>query len=183
VVLTDVPAGRHVLRVSKSGEKDDERVIEIRDGASEQVIQAQLRTIHGTQSQPSSSRGSSTGGSTPSSVMPGIVACTNCGSRFAEGVRFCGRCGGGTFSVVTAGGSSSTYPCPRCAASLPHHSRFCGRCGLNITPAAYAAAQSPATFASDPHPSPPQAERVCRRCGGAYPPNIKFCGKCGQTLQ
>ena len=96
VVLTDIPPGRHILRVSKPGERDDERVIEIRDDAAEQVIQAQLRAMH--PSHPSHA-GSSAGGSSADnqSVIPGIVACSNCGSRFAEGVRFCGRCGGGTF--------------------------------------------------------------------------------------
>jgi serine/threonine-protein kinase len=185
VVLTDIPAGRHILRVSKPGERDDERVIEIQEGGNEQVIQAQLKAIHGASSQPSSSRGGgSSAGSPPSSVMPGIVACVNCGSRFAEGVRFCGRCGGGSFTLVSAGHASGTYPCPRCAASLPENSRFCGRCGLNISPAAHAAAIRPANFTGNVHQStPPQAERLCRRCGGAYPPHIKFCGKCGLTLQ
>lgn len=182
VVLTDIPAGQHVLRVSKAGEKDDERVIEIREGANEQVIQAQLRTMHGAGSHPSS-QGASTGGSQQSSVMPGIVACSNCGSRFADGVRFCGRCGSGSFSKIMAAASSGTYPCPRCSNPLPDNSRFCGRCGLNITPAAHAAAQRPANFISTPQSVPPQAERLCRRCGGAYPPHIKFCGRCGLTLQ
>ncbi len=179
VVLTDIPPGRHVLRVAKPGERDDERVIEVREGANEQVIQAQLRTIHGATSQPSSSAGSSSG-APQSSVMPGIVACANCNSRFAEGVRFCGRCGGGRFAMVSvASQSSSTYPCPRCAAPLPNDSRFCGRCGLNITPAAH----PPANFASGYNQNiPPQVTRLCRRCGGSYPPHIKFCGRCGLTL-
>src|SRR5205085_12332714 len=30
VILNGIPAGRHVLRVAKPGERDDERVIEIR---------------------------------------------------------------------------------------------------------------------------------------------------------
>lgn len=184
VVLTDIPAGQHILRVSKAGERDDERVIEVREGANEQVIQAQLRTLHSPGSQPSSSRGGSSAGSPPSSVMPGIVACVQCGSRFAEGVRFCGRCGGGSFTLVSPGHAAGTYPCPRCSAALPENSRFCGRCGLNISPAAHAAAVRPATFATNYHESsPPQAERLCRRCGGAYPAHIKFCGKCGLTLQ
>src|ERR1035437_1380642 len=183
VVLTDIPAGQHILRVSKAGEKDDERVIEVRAGAHEQVIQAQLRPVHGTSSQPSPSEGSSSSGSPPSSVMPGIVACTNCGSRFAEGVRFCGRCGGGSFSLVSAGDAPATYPCPRCAAPLPQNSRFCGRCGLNITPASQPAFSRPAGFTSNYNQtSPPQAERLCRRCGGAYPAHIRFCGRCGLTL-
>jgi eukaryotic-like serine/threonine-protein kinase len=181
VVLTDVAPGRHVLRVSKRGERDDERVIEVRGG--EQVIQAQNKALHG--SQPSSSQGSSTGGSQQSSLMPGIVACNNCGSRFAEGVRFCGRCGGGNFTLVSPGDAPATYPCPRCSAALPHNSRFCGRCGLNIAPASRTVDLQTAVFSQTPRSGeslPPQAERVCRKCGGAYPPHIKFCGRCGSTL-
>jgi NADH pyrophosphatase NudC (nudix superfamily) len=175
VVLTDIPAGQHVLRVSKPGEKDDERVIEVREAAGEQVIQAQLRTIRQQGSQPTPSQGSGSSG-IHSSVMPGIVACANCHSRFAEGVKFCGRCGSRSFTVVTAGDSSKTFPCPRCASPLPENSRFCGRCGLNMVP------KSGSSGASMPASLPPQAERICRRCGGSYPPNIRFCGKCGQGM-
>lgn len=183
VVLTDIPAGQHILRVSKAGERDDERLIEVREGANEQVIQAQLRPVHGTASQPSPSQGSSTGGSPPSSVMPEIVACSNCGSRFAEGVRFCGRCGSGSFTMISRGGAANTYPCPRCAAPLPENSRFCGRCGLNMTPPTHSDVRQPANFTTGFQQSaPPQAERLCRRCGGAYPAHIKFCGRCGLTL-
>ena len=183
VVLTDIPAGQHILRVSKAGERDDERVIEIQAGGNEQVIQAQLRTLHGSSSQPSSSQGSSSMGSPTSSLMPGIVACSNCNSRFAEGVKFCGRCGGGSFVMVSAGETQSSFPCPRCSARLPEHSRFCGRCGLNITPAMMPASRPAVGFTSQFQPSmPPQAERLCRRCGGAYPAHIKFCGRCGISL-
>lgn len=182
VVISGTPVGRHVLRVARSGERDDERVIEITPGGNEQVIQAQLRSPRGTSSHPSSSQGSGASGAPISSMMPGIVACSNCGSRFAEGVRFCGRCGSGSFSFISRGEMPSSYPCPRCATTLPGNSRFCGRCGLNITPAAHAAAIRPASFASGFNEPPPQAERLCRRCGGAYPPHIKFCGRCGLTL-
>lgn len=198
VVLSDVPPGRHVLRVSKAGERDDERVIEIREGANEQVIQAQLRPVHGTTSQPSPSQGASTGGSGGrGSVMPGIVACLNCGSRYAEGVRFCGRCGGGRFAPISASNLSITYPCPRCAAPLPANSRFCGRCGLNTASSPQIHSSSPPSFQPPSaggqrggslggiHSSqaPSQAERLCQRCGTAYPPHIRFCGRCGLTLK
>ncbi len=184
VVLTDIPAGQHILRVSKAGEKDDERVIEMRDGAGEQVIQAQLRTLTENSSQPSSSQGmSSTGGSPHSSLMPGIVACSNCNSRFAQGVKFCGRCGSGSFVLVSPGDAAKTYPCPRCATNLPENSRFCGRCGLNISPSMAFQPSRAVGFTSAYQPSmPPQAERLCRRCGVAYPAHIKFCGRCGLTL-
>jgi len=175
VILSDIPAGQHILRVSKVGESDDERVIEIRSGGVEQVIQAHLKIRHG--SQPSSSQGSS---GVPSSVMPGIVACVTCGSRFAEGVRFCGRCGGGAFTMITAGESSSTYPCPRCSTALPNNSRFCGRCGLNITPAMRPQGGDSPIF--NHAAAAQQVTRVCVRCGGSYPSQIKFCGRCGLTL-
>lgn len=207
VVLSDIPPGEHILRISKVGEKDDERVIEIREGGVEQVIQAQLRTLHSPGSQPSPSQGSSVG-SPASSLMPGIVACNNCQSRFAEGVRFCGRCGGGSFTLITPGETASTYPCPRCSAPLPQNSRFCGRCGLNIKPSQSGSSSfSPPSAIRSPNSSSPpyqggldafrgqggsftgqqqpprSAQRLCQRCREAYPPHIKFCGKCGLTLQ
>ena len=173
VVLNDVPAGRHILRVSKAGERDDERVIEMREGTGEQVIQAQLKAPrHGSQPTPSQGSGSS---GIHSSVMPGIVACATCHSRFAEGVKFCGRCGGRSFVLVSAADAGRTFPCPRCSSPLPENSRFCGRCGLNMGPRSSPSSSSGKSL-------PPQAERICRRCGGSYPPNIKFCGRCGQSM-
>jgi serine/threonine protein kinase len=183
VVLSDIPPGRHILRVSKAGERDDERVIEIRDDAAEQVIQAQLRVLH--PSHPSQAGPSSTGASSrgQSSVIPGIVACANCGSRFAEGVRFCGRCGGGVFKPIEAGETSATRPCPRCGSTLRADARFCGRCGLSSAPTTSSSSSGTAQFIS-PHQSvpPSQAERLCRRCGTAYAAHIRFCGRCGSNL-
>ena len=182
VVVTGIPAGQHILRVSRVGEKDDERVIEMRDGAGEQVIQAQLRTIREAGSQPSSSQGSSSGG-IHSSLMPGIVACLNCGSRFAEGVKFCGRCGGRSFSLVSAGEASTGFPCPRCSNNLLPNSKFCGRCGMSIAQPQNTHSRQPSGFISNlPSGVPRQAERVCGRCGSSYPPNIRFCGRCGGSL-
>ena len=181
VVLSNIPPGQHILRVARAGERDDERVIEIREGASEQVIQAHLRSRTDAGSNPSPSQGSSSSG-IHSSVMPGIVACTNCRSRFAEGVKFCGRCGNRSFTLVSAGESPDSFPCPRCSNPLPQHSRFCGRCGLSIGPTAPLNVGQPVGFATNPSTFPPRAERICRRCNGAYPPHIKFCGRCGYSL-
>jgi serine/threonine protein kinase len=182
VVLTDTPVGQHILRVSKPGEKDDERVIEIQAGGNEQVIQAQLKTIHGTSSQPSPSHESSSGAG-QSSMLPGIVACSNCNSRFAEGVKFCGRCGSGSFILVSPGDAANSFPCPRCAVPLPVDSKFCGRCGFNIPRTTSVNSARPVGFVSSGARSlPTQAERLCRRCGSAYPPHIKFCGRCGGSL-
>ena len=44
VILNSIPPGQHVLRVAKTGEIDDERVIEIRPDGVEQIIQAQFKT-------------------------------------------------------------------------------------------------------------------------------------------
>ena len=177
VVLTDVPPGRHVLRVSKAGERDDERVIELREGANEQVIQAHLRELRETASQPSPSQASESG-SEPSSSIPNIVACTKCQSRFAEGVRFCGRCGNHSFVPIVSENSGAVV-CPRCSAQLPNDSRFCGRCGFSFS-------QSFAGGVSVPAGSqirePSRAERLCRTCGAAYPPHIRFCGRCGHSM-
>lgn len=182
VVLTGIPAGQHVLRVSNPGEKDDERVIEIREGAEEQVIQAHLRTIHGSASQPSPSQGTSSSG-VRSSYIPGIVACVQCGSRFAEGVKFCGRCGSRSFSTVNTEHSHGTFPCPRCSTRLATGAKFCGKCGLNMI-----SGQTNSQPLSQPLPRsfvtavPQQAERICKKCGGAFPPNIRFCGRCGGSM-
>jgi serine/threonine-protein kinase len=184
LVLSSIPAGQHILRVTKSGEKDDERVIEINDEAAEQVIQAHLKPVQGTASQPSPSQGSSSSSQTgQSSLMPGIVACTNCKSRFAEGVKFCGRCGNRSFLLVSPGETSPDYfPCPRCATKLPSNSKFCGRCGLSINQTAGMSGTplvgNIASFPTNPRP----AERICRRCGGVFSSNIKFCGQCGNNL-
>lgn len=187
LILTTVPVGQHVLRVSKPGEKDDERVIEIREGANEQVIQAQLKPIRGiTGSQPTPSGMGGTGsssGSPSSSVMPGIVACTNCHARFAEGVKFCGKCGNRSFSLISEGDSKQSFPCPRCAAPLPALSKFCGKCGLNMNQSGSLPKPSPISFQSKfPVNVSSQVEKICRRCGGKFPPNIKFCGRCGNNL-
>ncbi|CAN5357553.1 hypothetical protein BH20ACI1_BH20ACI1_14750 [soil metagenome] len=180
LVLSTVPAGQHILRVSKAGEKDDERVIEIREGTDEQVIQAQLKTLHGANSQPSPSQAS---GGVHSSIMPGIVACTNCQARFAEGVKYCGRCSNNTFSLISKGEDKETFPCPRCSAVLPSNSKFCGRCGLNLGQMSGSVVDKPVEFRQNVVQNPPrQVEKICGRCGTKFPPHINYCGRCGFGL-
>ncbi len=180
MILTDIPAGRHILRVAKLGEKDDERVIEIREGANEQVIQAQLRPI-ATGSQPSPSQSGASEG-VQSSILPSIVACTRCNSRFALGVKFCGRCGNGSFAIVnlTNSQSSAFAPCPRCGMNLPLGAKFCGRCGLQMSQTQQLhQSQPPSNF---PPNIPKPVERICRRCQTPHPINSRFCGKCGMNF-
>ncbi len=183
LVLTTVPAGQHVLRVSRTGERDDERVIEIREGGDEQVIQAELRPEKGAQSQPSSEGAGSSGAA--SSLMPGIVACNQCGSRFAEGVQFCGRCGNRSFSMVSEGEIKQGTICPRCSAEMPHDSKFCGRCGLNtgLTAGAIIHKHDPVSSAPVRAVADTRNASVCSRCGSSFPPSVKFCGRCGNGIR
>src|SRR5438552_17762028 len=74
VILKSIPPGQHVLRVAHAGNEDDERVIEIRPDADEQIIQAQFKSA------PSSGLSPSQGGSLGSAsgvtlTTPGVVAC------------------------------------------------------------------------------------------------------------
>ena len=180
VILTSLAPGQHVLRVSKSGEPDDERVIEIRSDIAEQIIQAQQK-IGLSSNQLSPSRG----GSLDSkhgvhSTTLVVVMCTKCHSRFAEGVKFCGRCGNTTFQPVsevnTAALSSpgtaapSGVACPRCGQSYPANTKFCGRCGVPI-----------GTAALDWR-APKPVEVFCRGCSSSYPAGTKFCGRCGKPI-
>jgi len=196
VILNSIPPGQHVLRVARAGEVDDERVIEIRPDGIEQIIQAQFKSAqssdHLTPSQ-GGSLDSRTGGAMPG---PRVVACTRCGSRFAEGIKFCGRCGNGTFQVVAGvsdnraragsgqsgkapasapgsaapGISGAAVVCPRCKQSYPASIRFCGKCGIPV------GAQS--LEWRQPRP----VEVVCRLCGTSYAGATKFCGRCGKPI-
>ncbi|HYO90719.1 MAG TPA: serine/threonine-protein kinase [Pyrinomonadaceae bacterium] len=150
LILSSIPPGRHILRVARAGEHDDERVIQINPDPSEQIIQVQLRPT-ATPSQQGSQPGSS-GITGPSSILPGIVMCAQCSSRFAAGVKFCGRCGGTLFLPVSEQGGNATVNQPQ-PPSQP------GR--------------SVAAHAS---------EITCQRCGFRFPPTTKFCGRCGATV-
>ena len=181
VVLRSIVPGQHVLRVARAGEVDDERVIEVRADGIEQIIQAQFKSAGSEHLSPS--RGGSLDSRTGSAVSaPHIVACTQCGSRFAEGIKFCGRCGNGSFARVgtselnkaalgtPAAAPATTVNCPRCHTQYPAGIRFCGKCGIPIGAAAL-----------DWRP-PRSVEVICKSCGTSYAPGTKFCGRCGKPL-
>jgi serine/threonine protein kinase len=183
VVLTSIPAGQHVLRVSKSGEADDERVIEIRNDVAEQIIEAQLKIGVSSNHLTPSQGGSLKSRAGESSTTLVVVMCTRCQSRFAEGVKFCGRCGNTTFVPVSeASGSSAAtsaasgsspaagVSCPRCGQHYPNATRFCGRCGI------------PLGSASLNWNSPKPVEIFCKVCGTSYAAGTKFCGRCGKPI-
>ena len=177
VVLTSLAPGQHVLRVSKPGEPDDERVIEIRSDIAEQIIEAQLK-IGVSKNQLTPSRGGSLdskhGGQGTTLT---VVMCSKCNSRFAEGVKFCGRCGNTTFEPVADTSPLSPPPpapatvsCPRCRQSYSANTKFCGRCGIPI-----------GTASLDWRPPKP-VEVFCRTCSSSYPAGTKFCGRCGKPI-
>src|SRR5215211_1284488 len=175
VILTSLAPGQHVLRVSRSGEPDDERVIEIRSDVVEQIIEAQLK-IGVSRNQLTPSRGGSLdskhGGH---STTLAVVMCTKCHSRFAEGVKFCGRCGNTTFQplsteVPTSPSMSSSVICPRCRHDYPAGVKFCGRCGI------------PIGTASLDWRAPKPVEVFCGGCRSSYPAGTKFCGRCGKPI-
>lgn len=185
LVLASVPPGRHVLRVANKGDRDDERLIELREGGEEQVIQAQLKQPRGTSSQPSPSGVGSPSSSGVASI-PDIVICGGCGARFADGVKFCGRCGGRSFSRLNPDLQGARMSCPKCATVHPAGSKFCGKCGHG-----FQIVQTPPTASGSPIPNPSQQtrdssespiQRFCAGCGSMYHSGIKFCGKCGKTL-
>jgi serine/threonine protein kinase len=183
VILNSIPPGQHVLRVARSGEVDDERVIEIRPDGIEQIIQAQFKSAPSSEQLTPSQGGSLQSSAGGAASTPRVVACVNCGSRFAEGIRFCGRCGNSRFIFVSgepvsshgAGSSSSaatpaTVTCPRCKHEYPSGIRFCGKCGIPIG--------SQSLDWSQPRP----VEVVCRSCGSSYSGGTRFCGRCGKPI-
>jgi serine/threonine protein kinase len=184
VILNSIPPGQHLLRVARSGEVDDERVIEIRPDGIEQIIQAQFKSAP-TSAPLTPSRGGSLDSRTGTDVdAPRIVACASCGSRFAEGIKFCGRCGNSQFIFVTAEAPgvqsigispATTAPtavsCPRCKQQYPATIKFCGKCGIPIG--------APASLDwRQPRP----VEVVCKSCGSSYLGGTKFCGRCGKPI-
>ncbi|MGZ9215082.1 MAG: protein kinase domain-containing protein [Candidatus Binatia bacterium] len=200
VILKSIPPGQHVLRVAHAGDADDERVIEIRADADEQIIQAQFKSAPSSGLSPShgGSLGSVSGMTLPAHT---VVACTKCGSRFAGGAKFCGRCGNTSFQPVTSEGSThsmspppsspgrqpqssgspslnqpgvvaspSSIRCTRCAMEQPAGTKFCGRCGASLGGSAIA------------WTAPRPVESLCPGCNATYPSGTKFCGRCGRTL-
>jgi serine/threonine protein kinase len=208
VILSSIPPGQHVLRVARSGEVDDERVIEIRPDGIEQIIQAQFRSAPSSD-QLSPSRGGSLDSRAGGTEAPRVVACASCGSRFAEGIKFCGRCGNATFIFVDHDGgghrdvsgqppqsspSSPSSPSSISPSQFPSHvpssatgsvkSASCPRCHQEY-PAAVGfcgkcgiAIGARSLDWSQPRP----VEVVCKSCGSSYSGGTKFCGRCGKPI-
>ena len=184
VILNSIAPGQHVLRVARTGEVDDERVIEIRADGIEQIIQAQFGKVPSSHQLTPSRGGSldSRAGGPP--LTPGVVQCTQCGSRFAAGTKFCGRCGNRSFKAVAGTGALASGPvhgaagyahpggvtCPRCKQEYAATIKFCGKCGIPVG--------SQSLDWRQPRP----VEVVCRLCGGSYPGGTKFCGRCGKPI-
>ena len=181
VILTAIAPGQHVLRIARSGEADDERVIEIRPDSAEQIIQTQFKSAVSSENLTPSRGGSLASRTTNEPVTHAVVVCTNCHARFAEGVKFCGSCGNTSFQSLTAALSLAqlnkpaepepkTISCARCGQTYPRGTRFCGRCGIPI-----------GTSSLD-WKAPRPVEVLCKHCGASYPAASRFCGGCGKPL-
>ena len=182
VILKSIPPGKHVLRVAHPGDRDDERVIEIRPDSAEQIIQAQFKSTPSSGLSPSQggSLGAASGMGLPA---PTVVACTNCGSRFAAGTKFCGRCGSTNFDVVTVDstGRSRTPPPPGSYPSLNQPTPSLNQPTPSLN--------QPSPSLNQPSPSLNQPSLGgapnkirCTRCGADQPAGTKFCGRCGASL-
>lgn len=180
VVLTRIAPGQHVLRVARGGEPDDERVIEIRPDSAEQIITAQFHSAVSSEHLSPSRGGSLASRTGPEPVAHEVVVCTECHSRFAAGVKFCGNCGNTTFQTLTAALSMASLNrarpepqeinCPRCGKGYPTGTRFCGRCGIPIGTSSLEWKQ------------PRPVEVLCKHCGASYPAAARFCGGCGKAF-
>ncbi len=196
VVLTSIAPGQHVLRVARLGEADDERIIEIRPDGAEQIIQAQFKSAPSSEQLSPSKGGSLDSRTGAHPLVPGVVACTRCHSRFAEGTRFCGRCGNTSLlpvsnpdftspisdlkpqvssqappaTVPAAGNQPPAVVCPRCGHQYSVTTRFCGRCGI------------PIGTSSLNWKTPKPVEVFCKTCGTSYAASTRFCGRCGRPI-
>lgn len=180
VILSSIAPGQHVLRVARSGDPDDERVIEIRPDGAEQIIQAQFKSAASSDHLTPSKGGSldSRTGAIPSNL--GVVSCTRCNARFAAGIKFCGRCGNASFQLVSGQMGPGPYAashvgsgyinCPQCQQRYATGTRFCGKCGISI-------GSAPLDW-KKPRP----VEVFCSLCNTSYPGGTKFCGKCGKPI-
>jgi serine/threonine protein kinase len=176
VILGSIAPGQHILRVALAGERDDERVIEVRPDGAEQIIQAQFKKAYSSNQLTPSQGGSLDSRTGKPSSVPGVVACTRCQSRFAAGAKFCGRCGNTTFQAVedtldvSMPRPSQTIMCPRCRSSYPASTKFCGKCGIPIGAGALN------------WQAPKPVEIFCKTCGNSFASNTKFCGRCGTPI-
>jgi serine/threonine protein kinase len=208
VILKSIPPGQHVLRVAHSGDQDDERVIEIRADSDEQIIQAQFKSAPSSGLSPShgGSLGSVSGMALPAHT---VVACTKCGSRFAGGAKFCGRCGNTTFQPVTSESAvHQGIPSPLAAGPQPPASGpgsgpasgspslnqgaadastgriRCTRCGMEQPAGTKFCGRCGASLggAAIAWTAPRPVEVLCPGCNATYPSGTKFCGRCGRTV-
>ncbi|MEP6924833.1 MAG: zinc ribbon domain-containing protein, partial [Pyrinomonadaceae bacterium] len=175
VILSSVPPGRHILRVSQRGTRDDERVIEIREDSAEQVIQASLKSE--LEHKTANSQQSGGASSQNRELVPDVVVCTNCKSRYAAGIKFCGRCGNSRFQLLD-GGNAPVSP-SQSSQATPNFTQQNQQIQQN-----QAQPTQPHRFIvnASQQQSQPGASFNCPRCSRLLPPNSKFCGGCGLQM-
>src|SRR5882762_6569456 len=201
VILKSIPPGQHVLRVAHGGDADDERVIEIRADGDEQIIQAQFKSAASSGLSPS--QGGSLGSVSGMALPPHtVVACTRCGSRFAGGAKFCGRCGNTSFQPVTSDSAMHPMtPMPQGSGSpslnqpslnqpslnqpgLGSSRIRCTRCSMDQPAGTKFCGRCGASLggAAIAWTAPRPVEVICPQCRTSYPSGTRVCGRCGRTL-
>ncbi len=211
VVLTSIAPGQHVLRVARIGDADDERVIEIRPDGAEQIIQAQFKSGPSSDHLSPSKGGSLDSRTGTQPLTTGVVVCSRCRSRFAEGTKFCGRCGNTSLqpvptpdliSLISAlkpqdpdlrsqltdlKSPDSGYPPTRATVPAPPTQPpgvACPRCGNQYSVATRFCGRCgiPIGTPSLNWKTPKQVEVFCKTCGTSYAGNTRFCGRCGKPM-
>jgi predicted amidophosphoribosyltransferase len=158
-------------------------VIEIRPDGAEQIIQAQFKSAVSSDHLSPSKGGSLDSRTGAHPLTTGVVVCSRCHSRFAEGTKFCGRCGNTSLQLLSTSGPAARPPtgppvsakpprvvCPRCGHQYSVATRFCGRCGIPIG--------TPSLNWKTPKP----VEVFCKTCGTSYAASTRFCGRCGKPI-
>ena len=183
LILTTVPMGQHILRVSKPGEKDDERVIEIREGANEQVIQAQLKSVRqqGSQPSPSQRRRQQCRTIEPDAGNCRLHELQREIRRRRKVLRSLRKY---SFCLDQRGRNSASRSIVRAVKTLlPANSKFCGRCGMSFNQTGSLPNSLPVGFKSSQSQNIPRTvEKICPRCNTIYAAHIKFCGRCGREI-
>jgi serine/threonine protein kinase/thiol-disulfide isomerase/thioredoxin len=167
IILKSIPPGRHVLRLTRSGYQDDERVIEIRVGSDEQVIHAEFGPVP-------------TSGAALAFGIDESLSASSSPDMAQESSR------------VTAPLEMPRDETPTGELALPLETIPVTaplEMPRDVTPTGELAprletipSSPPAYFDAGVSGRPPAGTVVCPSCRTSYPSGMKFCGRCGITL-
>ena len=123
-----------------------------------------------------------------------MAYCKQCGSRLADGAKFCKFCGYRIPAAVQAAAPApaASKLCRQCGAQLADGMKFCKSCGAptSVPTAAPTYVARTATHAAPapaaPAPAAPapvaSTKKFCRKCGAQLIEGTKFCKGCGAPV-